>query len=454
MGQISEIGEYDVAVVGAGSAGCSAAIAAARAGSRVVLISQQGFLGGVLVSGLPILGFFDREGQRLVGGLAEEYLERLWAIPGGASEHAIGDPWCSSNVSVNGQLLKCVLAEMMSEAGVTVVFNALVDGVVTNESGRVCGIRLAGKGGESQIRAKQIVDASGDGDVAAMAGAPFEIGGTGGIIQAATLMFILDGIDRDTFHDYIRNDPDEIRTPLSELDQPAYNVVGLWKLVAKAKQDGAWPVPHDRVLMDSLPTPSQFAINLTRVDYPAALDTMGLSRIELATQEQVIPLLKFFRSYVPGFENSYLASVAGNVGIRESRHIIGSYVLTEDDLRSGARFSDVIARGGYNIDLHQPSKTGERFPGRHDSVLPYDIPYRILVPLDVEGVIVAGRCVSATHEAAGSLRVMGQTIAMGQAAGVAAALAIESSVELRQVDIPTLQGRLRDQGAVLDPMPV
>lgn len=441
----------DVVVVGNGSAGCVSALAAARNGARTVLVSQHGFLGGVMGSGLPLDGFFDMYLQQIVRGIADEIVQRLAQHPHGTSGHAVGDPWLNSRTSINPLILRCLLAEMMVAAGVQVLFNAVCVGVARNNDGAPTGVIVEAKGGRQPIPAQVIVDSSGDGDVSVFAGAEFIIGrAADGVKQAATLVFTLDGVEREKLKAYLRAHPDQMRSPLEVLEWPSFNVVGLWDLVAQATRAGEFPAGHSRVLIGSTAVPTQMTVNTTRVENPDALTAKGLSDAELRTQMQVVPLWVFFRKYVPGFERCYISHIAHTVGIRESRHIVGEYTLTEDDVQSGRLFPDVIGRGGYNIDLHNPTK-GEKFPGRHSKTQPYDIPYRILVPKGVDNMLMAGRQVSATHEAAGSLRVMAQTMAMGQAAGTAAALAVHAGVQPRTVDIKRLQQTLLAQGAELGP---
>jgi ribulose 1,5-bisphosphate synthetase/thiazole synthase len=442
---------FDVVVVGNGSAGCVAALAASRNGAKTLLVSQQGFLGGVSATGLPWLGFFDMYGQRIVNGIGEEIVRRLQKIPGGTSGHVVGDKWVNSNVTIDPPVYRCLLAEMMVEAGVQVLFNASAESVYQGQSSKIEGIIVGAKGGRQLIQAKTIIDATGDGDVAVSAGAKFELGRkSDGKTQAATLLFILDGINFEELKNYLRANPSQMRTSVETLEWAAYNVIGLWEFVKAATEAGEFPSGHSRVLMSTMPVPTQMAINTTRIESPDVITARGLSHTELTTQMQVLPLWRFFRKYVPGFQNCYIASIAHSVGIRESRHIVGEYTLTETDVNQGALFPDVIGRGGYDIDLHSPTK-GEKFPGRHSKTQPYDIPYRALVPQVVPQMLIAGRLISASHEAAGSVRVIAQTMAIGQAAGTAAALALKAGVEPRNLDVRLLQQTLLDQGAELGP---
>lgn len=441
----------DVIVVGNGSAGCTAALAAARNGAKTLLVSQQGFLGGVSATGLPWLGYFDMYGQRIVNGIGEEFIQRLHKIPGGTSGHVVGDKWVNSNVMVDVSIYRCLLAEMMVESGVQVLFNSSAERVYHDENGKIKGVIVSAKGGRQLIEGKIIIDATGDGDVAVSAGAKFELGRkSDGKTQAATLLFILDGINFEELKAYLRANPSQMRTSVETLDWPAYNVIGLWQFVKAATEAGEFPAGHSRVLMSTTPVPTQMAINTTRIESPDVITARGLSHTELTTQLQVLPLWKFFRKYIPGFQNCYIASIAHSVGIRESRHIVGEYTLTEDDVNNGVLFPDTIGRGGYDIDLHSPTR-GEKFPGRHSKTQPYDIPYRILVPQGVPQMLIAGRLVSASHEAAGSVRVIAQTMVIGQAAGTAAALSLKQGVEPRELDVKLLQKTLLAQGAELGP---
>ncbi len=441
--------DVDVVVVGAGPAGVAAALASRRNGAKTLLISEQAFLGGLLTSGLPLLGFFDKYEKRIVCGIAEEMIERLQKI-GGSLGHTTREPVMNSITPIDPFLVRFVLLEMMEEAGVEILWPArAVDAL--EEGHEIRGVVIETKEGRQIVTAKVVIDCSGDGDIAAKAGASFTVGrADDGLIQSATLVFSLDGIDFNELKRYLRENPSEIRTPLECLDEPGYAVVGLWNLARIAAEKGDFPLPHTRILMSILPNGNRVAVNTTRVDNPNLLTAAGFAELIRGLHQQVMPLHNFFRKYVPGFQNCYLGYVGDPVGIRESRHIIGDYQLTEQDVFNGNTFKDVIARGGYDIDLHHPGLK-ERFPGRHDKTEPYDIPYRCLVPTGIENVLVAGRCISATHEAAGSIRVMATCMATGEAAGVAAALAVQKSVSPRKVEIALIQKALIAQKAELGP---
>jgi len=440
-------GRVDVAVIGAGPAGVAAALAAARNGAQTLLVSEQFYLGGTLVCGLPWLGFIGRGGEQIVRGIPDEITNRL-VERGASTGYVIGDTVLHGMTVIDPPRTRLLLAEMMVEAGVRVAYGCRGIDAVT-ERDKIAGVVLSTKSGLQVLQAKVVVDATGDGDVAAAAGAEYSVGREEDHLQqAATLVFILDGVDQEPLKDYIRSYPSEMRTPTYCLDHKGYAVIGLWDLTRKAREAGEYSLPHTRVLINTMPVPTQMTVNTTRVDNPDSLHTETLSENLTELQRQITVLLNFFRKYVPGFEGAYISSITDLLGVRESRRIRGEHVLTTEEIVAGSSFPDGIARGGHDIDLHYPGLL-DRFPGRHDPVPPYDIPYGCLVPLGVDQLLVAGRCLSATHEALGSVRVMATCMALGQAAGTAAALAVKSGVSPRELDVNRLVATLREQGAEL-----
>lgn len=441
--------EVDVLVVGGGPAGIAAAIASARVGARTMLAERYGFLGGNLTAGLvgPCMTSYSLDGsQQLIRGVFEDMVERLEKM--GAALHPskvpAGSPYSGfieyghdKVTPFHHEAVKAVAADMCIEAGVelllhTFAIDALLDG------DRVTGVVFASKSGVEAVKAKVVVDCSADGDVAARAGVPFDMGrDEDGLTQPMTLFFRVGGVDDERVGQYVRENDDEFR-PFA-------------KLIEKARERGEFTIPRRGVGMYKTLEKGVWRINTTRVLRRLGTDASDLTKAEIEGRHQVTELMTFFRTWLPGFEDSFLIDTATQIGVRETRRIHGEYTLTLDDLATGRDFDDVIALCGYPVDIHSPTDAGGGVDGSLATANAYQIPYRCLVPVERDQILVAGRCVSATHEALGAIRVMPPAFAMGQAAGAAAALSIELGTTPRAVPIPQLQRELLQEGAYLGP---
>jgi len=443
--------EVDVLVVGGGPAGIASAVAAARSRVRTMLVERYGFLGGTATAGLvgPFMGIFagDADRVQLIRGIFDEIVRRMEVLGGAIhpSKVALGEGHAGFRLSGhNGvtpfdpETLKLVAAEMCVGAGVKLYLHSLFIQPLLGDD-RIEGIVVANKSGLQAIKASVVVDCTGDGDVAAAAGVPMVKGrGPDGLGQGATLFFRIKNVDDERVERYARENPQD-------------GVVGkpFGSLVAKAKAAGDFDLPRDRINFYRTPEPGVWGVNASRILRVDGTNVEDLTRAELEGRRQVVALLRFLRKYVPGCEHAMLAVTATQIGIRESRRIVGEYVLTLEDLQTGRGFSDVIALYNYPVDVHSPTDGTGGILVDVPVAPVYQIPYRSLVPLRVEQLLVAGRCLSATHEAAAAVRVMPACFAMGQAAGTAAALAIRAGVPARHVDIAELKRRLQDQGAYL-----
>jgi hypothetical protein len=307
---------------------------------------------------------------------------------------------------------------------------------------RVAGVVLETKSGPLVIEAPVVVDCSGDADVAARAGAQHEIGrDADGLVQPMTLMARIAEFDRNKFAAYVREHPGQWR-----------GVHGLWDLVKQATERGELKLPREDILFFGTPHEHEISLNSTRVNRVLGVDVWDLSYAEFTARRQLRQIEKFLRAYVPGFESAYVVQSGVQVGVRETRRIVGDYRLTVDDILQARKFEDVIARGTYPVDIHSP--TGKGTVLKHlPSGEAYDIPLRCLLPKGVGGVIVAGRAISGTHEAHSSYRVMPISMATGQGAGVCAALAAKRGLSPREIAMRDVQEELRRQGAILEPRP-
>lgn len=443
--------ETDVLVVGGGPSGIIAAQAAAEDGLNVTLIDNRSFLGGNMTIGLPILGFLGQKGNQIIKGLPQKFIDRL-AARNAASEHR-PCPLHMSLTLVEPEAVKTVAIEMLNESGVNVLLYAFFSGVVM-EGNELKGVIIESKSGREVILAKTIIDCTGDADVAFRSGVPCEQGNEQGGVQPPTLMFCLGGVDTEKLRLSIAEEP---RTYLTDFIPNEYFgqnnqfiVVGLRSLVQKAQADGL-NLPTERTIIITGLREGEVWINMTRVNGVDGTNPASLSFGELEGRRQIYDIQKYLIEYVPGFENAYFTKMAPFIGIRETRRIVGKYVMTAQDILSCGRFDDAVAVASYPLDLHHPQGGGCTLEWCGDC---YDIPFRSLLPLNVENLIVAGRCISTTHEAMSAIRVMAPCMAMGEAAGRAAKQAVREGIKVSEVDVQKLRAELEASGAYLNPVAV
>ena len=444
--------ETDVLVIGGGPSGLGAAIGAAGAGARVILVERYGFLGGNATAALvmPLTSFHAHRdqipdldntalfptdqgpGDPVVAGAFRAFVSRL-VREGGALR-----PGRSTGYTVpfDPEAVKVIALELLDEAGVQFLFHAFASGVLGHE--HVDGVVFETKSGPLVIRPCTVVDCTGDGDVAAYAGAPYEIGrDADGLVQPMTLMFRMADFERAAFAAYVREHPEQWR-----------GVHGLWDLVQRATDAGELDLPREDILFFGTPHPREVAVNSTRVTGVLGTNVWDLTRAEWESRRQFRQLVAFLRRWVPGFDQAYPVQSGVNIGVRETRRVTGQYRLTGKDIMAARKFDDVIARGAYPIDIHNPAGKGtilERVPPGEA----YDIPLRCLIPQRVDNLVVAGRCISGTHVAHSSYRVMPTSMATGQAAGVCAALASRARCAVGEVPVTDVQDELLRQGADL-----
>ncbi|OFX30963.1 MAG: FAD-binding protein [Bacteroidetes bacterium GWF2_42_66] len=438
----------DVLVVGGGPSGIIAAQAAAEDGLNVALIESRSFLGGNLTIGLPILGFLGQKGNQIIKGLPQKFIDRL-AAQDAASEHR-PCPLHMGITLVEPEAVKAVAFEMLKESGVEVLLYASFAGVVM-DGNRLEGIIIESKSGREAVLAKVIIDCTGDADVAFRSGAPCEQGNENGGVQPPTLMFSLGNVDTDKLRMSIAEEP---RTYLTDFIPNEYFgqnhqfiVVGLRSLIQKAKEDGL-SLPTERTIVITGLKKGEAWINMTRVNGVDGTDPASLTRGEFVARQQIGDIFKYLVKYVPGFENARMLRTAPFLGIRETRRIVGKYIMNRDDILSRTRFDDAIAVASYPLDIHHPVGGGCTLEWSGDC---YDIPFRSLVPLKVENLLVAGRSISTTHEAMSAIRVMAPCMAMGEAAGRAAKMAVRNGVAPSEINVAKLQEELLAKGAYLRP---
>ena len=442
--------DYDVVVCGGGPAGIMAAIAAARNGACTILLEQYAFLGGNAAMFLPIMTFHDHLGHQIIQGIPQEFIDRIAALGGSAGHHLCA---CHCSVTcVDGETLKYVAQEMCLEAGVTLLLHSPVT-ETTVEDGCLRSVVVENKSGRQVIRGKVFIDATGDGDVAARAGAPYEMGRPeDGSLQPPTFMFRMGNVDMARFMaDVLARGKGEAAHV--HYDYQAYLhgyqfiFFGCDDYVRQAQANGELPVPWTFIFVTT-PRLGEVAINMGKVPGTIGTDALSLTHAEIEGRRQMFTIVPFLQKYIPGFEGAHLIDSAHQIGIRESRRITGEYTLTGADLLHNPVFPDSIALGGYMIDLHSPAGIGNVAGDILEHG--YHIPYRALVPLGVEHLLTAGRCISVDWTALGSTRVMAICMAIGQAAGTAAAVAVRQQTTPRLLDVAEVQRLLVRDKALID----
>lgn len=446
--RLKQYGSFDVVVAGGGTAGAVAAIAAARNGVKTLVVEQFGFLGGSGSAALVIPMMPNHvEGKPLVRGISQEIQSRLLELGCAATDRNGNEGW------FNPEALKFVLEEMVLEAGGKILYFTLVEDVIM-EGEELRGIVVANKSGRQAVFSKVVIDSTGDGDVAALAGVPFESGRRGdGVSQPMSLRFMVGNVDLSKLADFLlENDSRSyVDPPLIEFAMVPGGGWPLEKFFREGVEEGLLN-DSDIVYFQAFSVPGMpgvIAFNCPRIigNYKG-FDADHLTEAVIQGRRRISRLFSFLRKKIPGFEESYLAMTAPMVGVRESRRIVGEYVLSTQDYFNARKFEDAVSRNRYPIDIHLPTSRlpGERKlgPGEY-----HEIPYRSLIPVKVENLIVACRALSASFEAHGAVRIQPNMRAVGQAAGVAAALCVKKGIRPRQLDGKDLRKTLVQQGAYL-----
>lgn len=439
---------FDVIVLGGGTAGVIAAIAAARCGAKTLIIEKNSYLGGTAVTGVPFLGIYDGNDKRVNGGIPQELIERMCA-EGGCLDGVFGAAWMDkryrfSITPFEQECYKYVAQEMVLEAGAQILFHSFVSDVHMN--GReIMGVEVVNKSGKSLYTASVYIDTTGDADIAYRCGVPMV---EKSAAQNASMLFRLGGVDTAKVLESMRkgrgitgwgNWHNRILTG-PRLDKKESGVVHMaGHFVGPNEEKITFTAISD--ISDNL------YVNATRTIGIDGTSAEHLTMAEISERRHVHDLVKTLQKNVPGMENAYLIYTAP-IGIRESRNIIGEYLLEKEDVLSGRQFADSVVRGAYPIDIHDPNGGPTQFQFIKDGGS-YSIPYRCFVPKGADNLLVAGRCLSASHEAMGTARIMGVVMGQGQAVGTAAALAVTENVSVRDVDIGLLQRKLKENGAIL-----
>jgi len=428
-------GEYDVVVLGGGPAGIAAAVAAARAGRKTLLVERYGFLGG-MGTAAGVTNFCGLHAnvhgdiRQVVHGVADDLLARIARLGGLNEPHALFGKTVAQ--AYDTAAYKIAADDLLLAAGVEVLFHALAAGVVMDGTRRVQALLVETKSGRYAVTGRAFVDASGDGDLAAWAGAPYALGdGQGNMLYPST-MFRINGVD-------------------AARAGKAWEVIP--KLMLQAEAEGRYKFPRKTPIIRPQKSGIEWRANLTQLanregNAMDGTDARELSDAEVLGRRQIASVAGFLRE-VPGFEQSYISDIAPQVGIRETRRVHGLYELTEADVLDCASFDDTIGVNGWPLELHLKGDVEFRWPKIPESRGFNHLPYRMTVPQGLDNVWIAGRCASMSHEAQSAARVTGACFVMGEAAGVAADLVLKAGTVNAQVDVAALQAALEHNGAYL-----
>jgi len=429
---------YQVIVVGGGPAGCTAAAAAGREGAKVLLVEGTGALGGMGTSALvPAWCPFSDKEKVIYKGLAETVLERCKAGMPHVPADAVN--W----VPIDPERLKRVYDDLVTENGVDVLFNTLLCGVNTNGDGSVANVVLAGKDGLTAYRAEVFIDCTGDADLAVQAGASYEKGGDEGELQPATHCFMLANVDEYAYRHGEWLHPSNPKSPM-------YAIL----------KSGKYPLIPDAHCCNNVVGPGVIGFNAGHIWDVDNTDPKSVSKALITGRKLAAAFRDALAEFAPAaFSNAFLVQTGALMGIRETRRVIGDYTLRVEDYLDRASFPDEICRNSYYLDVHGTKSKARREVDNRREIdertcrmgpgESHGIPYRCLTPVGLRNVLVAGRSISADRRVMGSIRVMPVCLAMGEAAGIAATLAMHTNNDVHQIDTQDLRKRLRHYGAYL-----
>lgn len=446
--------QFDVIIVGGGVSGFAAGLSAARNGASTLVLEQNGYLGGTLTGcGVGPMMTFHAGDKQVIKGVMQELVDNL-VSRGYSVGHVLDSKQYTRTITpFESEGMKLIMDEMLIEAGCEVLFHTAV-GAVRTEEDKIVGLTVCNKDGLNTVSGKIYIDASGDGDVATWAGAPMVKGRPeDGASQPLTLKMKYCDVDTKMLKDYVMANPERFPhlAPHFEIfSQPSpVDLEGFNEEFKVEKEAGNLSIQRENVLMFGTGRKGEYIINTTRIIDHDATDAASLSDAEQIGRKQAAELDVFLRKHAPGFEHALLEFTGPSVGIRSSRQLVGSYILTAEDILSRKEFPDTIAHSGYPIDIHNPKGEGTMSTFMSEPGSYYSIPYSTMVCKEIDNLIITGRCISTTFEAQAAIRTTPTVGALGQAAGTAAAMAVESGNVLT-IDTDALRTKLREQKAYLE----
>ncbi len=436
--------ECDVLVVGGGVAGFAAAIAAARQGAKVILTEENGYLGGTATAGLvaPFMTCYDTLGEnQIIRGIFSEFVDELAKIGGAVRPENCRKCDSFSGYKLSGHLgttpvdkekVKLVMERMCENAGVELKYHYLFIGAEASDR-KISACLFATSAGIYRIAAKEIIDCTGSASVCHSAGGECMFSDEGGNLQPVSTFFLIDGVDNEVLDKAVYSTEDAEGRAFMEL-------------VRAAKERGEFPCGTQKVRLYEQPN-GIWAVNMCQIDQPFDVNDPDLiTKAEIEGRRQADAIFTFLKKYIPGLENAKMLQTSERVGIRESRRMVGEYILKKEDLRESKIFDDAVVILANSIDVHTAGKVDYK---TFENEKPYSIPYRSLISKDFDNLFTAGKSVSADRSAHGAVRVIPPCMAMGQAVGIAAAMAAKSGDRAKDISTAELRRKLTENGAYL-----
>jgi hypothetical protein len=445
---------YDVVVVGGGAGGLSAAVSAAREGAKTLLVERTGVLGGCAASGLTILGYLDKQGNRCLGGMPQEINDRLKAMDGATGHYRC--PVHNSMSPLSAPMFKILAVELCREAGADILFNCDLTDVKLGQK-KIEEVTIYGKCTDIHVKGKVFVDGTGDGDLAYMSGCQYTMGQDGtGTMQPSTLVFSMTDFDLERFFNWLDSHPDEVGVKEEYAEgynleffrnTPGHCLIGLTETIKMARAAGDFTIPRNQFIYIKTAIPEILANNTSRIINIDASDPFQLSAGIETGYVQVHEQIRFLRKYVPGFEQVKVCDISSTLGIRETRHFMGLRRLTKEEMFAYQQDSETIALCAYNVDIHAGH-------GDHIDLSPlehaFGLPYGCFVARDIDNLFLAGRTLSVDSTVFAAARVMGPLIQASEGIGIAAAHCVKNRITPKDVDVGLIRAILQTKGAILE----